>query len=455
MIQPIGIEHDDFIMVDPVNACALSGSFETCLSSKDIIPLIHGTSGCPCVLWLMMVSTPDYMGLSELKFPCTNLKENDIIYGAKEKLEQTLPEVIKAYKPKMIMVILSCSAAIIGEDIEPLAKKMTEKYKIPIVAVSRASRWDHTEGRVNALITLVKNVMEDKGVRKDKAVNILGLYCGDYNWRGDSTELKRILEGVGIEVNSVIPAGASYEDIKKASEASINVVISSEYGLKAAQEMEKLFHIPYLYLPPPYGLSGTETWLRAISEELGINKRKVDEFIRVESKRAADLIVPHFTSFGQVRLLRGIPTALFGDASRLAGLINFIVRELGMKPVLVGFKASTDHSFHLMERVKEDLEIEFYLIKEVKSVADILTKLDEIKADFIFGNDIDYKLGARVLKTNAYVGLFNPIFFKYNVTSKPYMGFRGTVYLFEEILNARMMMYQSSRPYGSFWDLPK
>lgn len=443
------------VMVDPVNACSLHGSFETCLTARDIVPLFHGTAGCPCYMWLTMVSNPTYRGLSELKFPTTCLRESDIVYGGEKRLEANIAQAVERYHPKLILVIASCTPSIIGDDIQSVARRMSQRYEIPIVAVdARSARWDHREGRVAAQKALIKGVMRDRGIRRPNTVNILGLYPGDYNWRGDLREIRRLLEGIGVEVNAFFPAVEELEELLRVPEASLNLVLSAECGLEPAQELERSFGIPYRVALPPYGLSGTAEWLRTVGQALGLEEGRVEEFIRKEAREVADTIVPHFTSFGQVRLLRGIPTALFGDGSRLAGLVGFIARELGMKPVLVGLKTSAEASRERLEQAREALGLNFLVLEQVRSIEEIVRAFESTRVDFLFASDLESKLAGMHFQIGAFVGISSPIFFKYNVTYRPYMGYRGTVYLFEEIMNARMQMYQSHRPYGSFWDLP-
>ncbi len=61
----INPQSGESVLVDPVNACSLHGSFETCLTARDIVPIFHGTAGCPCYMWLTMVSNPTYLGLDQ------------------------------------------------------------------------------------------------------------------------------------------------------------------------------------------------------------------------------------------------------------------------------------------------------------------------------------------------------------------------------------------------------
>lgn len=449
------LETKQTIIVDPVNACAIHGAYQVCLSCKDIIPLIHGTAGCPCIMWLTMVSTPTFLGLSELRFPCTSLSKSDIVYGGERKLEENILEVKEAFDPRLIMVIASCTASIIGDDINMVAARMSKKCNIPILAVdTRSSHWDQIEGRIHTQSVLIRNIMEDRGVRKENGVNIVGLSAGDYNWRGDLAELKRMLNAIGVEVNSAVSAASTLEEIRHAPDASLNIVVSSEYGLEAAKEMEKLFNIPYLDLLPPYGIRCTEDWVYAVADRMGVDKREAESFVKREAKEAADYIVPQFTSFGQVRLLRGIPTALFGNASQIAAIARYITRELGMKPVLIGLKAFTPISKAQLDKVREELDLEYELLEEMKSIEDMVTVLERVKVDYLFGSDIDRKVGGRLLKSAAFAGIASPIFFKINATFRPFMGFRGAVHLFEEIMNGRLELYQTERPYGSFWDLP-
>ncbi|MDD4811575.1 MAG: nitrogenase component 1, partial [Methanobacterium formicicum] len=47
----------------------------------------------------------------------TNLQQNDVVYGAGQKLKETILEAERRYSPKAIFILTSCTTGIIGEDI--------------------------------------------------------------------------------------------------------------------------------------------------------------------------------------------------------------------------------------------------------------------------------------------------------------------------------------------------
>lgn len=448
-------EEERKLMVDPIHSCAIAGALEVCWMDG-LLPVIHGTGGCPCMLWLMMASNPAYLGLSEIKIPTTCLTEMDVIFGAQEKLMANVRRAVEVFNPKVIALLTSCSANIIGENMELVAETMTKELGIKVIGINtREHTWDHTEGRILTQRALVKELMHKAERKEPKSVNLIGLYPGDLNWRGDVKELKRILEGIGVKVQTALTAGSKVEELAKAPKAELNVVVSSEYGLRVAKDMEELFGIPFLDFPPPYGINGTRRWLEEIGLRLAIKKHEIERFVEEESKKVAQLVVPCLVSFGQIRLLRQIPTALLGNASRIASLIGFLREELGMKPVLVGAKNSTENSLRFLDEVKDRLNLDYSVIENIKSIEDVAKGLESKGFDFLFGSEVEKQLGKKLLYEGmAFVAIESPIFFKINVLQNPFMGFRGVAPLYQEIINARLDLYESSRPYGSFWDLP-
>jgi hypothetical protein len=64
--------------------CKLSGSVYAVSEIEGAIPLIHGPNGCAFHQRL----TPRKMYAPVYNLPCTDLDENDVIYGGEEKLRK-------------------------------------------------------------------------------------------------------------------------------------------------------------------------------------------------------------------------------------------------------------------------------------------------------------------------------------------------------------------------------
>lgn len=52
-----------------------------------------------------------------LNYINTNLDENDMIYGGRDKLETAIREAKRRFDPKAIFVTTTCASAIIGDDV--------------------------------------------------------------------------------------------------------------------------------------------------------------------------------------------------------------------------------------------------------------------------------------------------------------------------------------------------
>ena len=55
----------------------------------------------------------------------TGMQENDLIFGAEEKLIRILKHIDSNYSPRLIGVVGTCSSMIIGENLDGAVKKLT------------------------------------------------------------------------------------------------------------------------------------------------------------------------------------------------------------------------------------------------------------------------------------------------------------------------------------------
>ena len=81
----------------------------------------------------------------DLHWMTTNLNENDVVYGATEKLKDTILEAQRRYDPKAIFILTSCTSGVIGEDIEGAVAEIQPRVKATIVPV-------HCEGSRSRLV---------------------------------------------------------------------------------------------------------------------------------------------------------------------------------------------------------------------------------------------------------------------------------------------------------------
>jgi nitrogenase molybdenum-iron protein beta chain len=100
---------------DPVVGCALEGVSNIIAGIRDISIVLHSPQGCASTVALGYDNHET--DFTQRKVACTRLFETDIIMGATEKLRDLILKADATYKTKVMFVIGTCSADIIGEDI--------------------------------------------------------------------------------------------------------------------------------------------------------------------------------------------------------------------------------------------------------------------------------------------------------------------------------------------------
>ena len=248
----------------------------------DCILIQHAPIGCSADnSWFNLAFK---MGLSRRNKPTqnlqiysTNLLENDMVFGASDKLRQTVRDAKERFNPKAIFISMSCATAIIGEDIDSIAEEMEAEIGVPVVPLHcegfRSKHW--STGFDVSQHGVLRQIVKREPKKQKDLINIVALWGTDY--------FTEILKPLGLRVNYMIDM-ASFDELAQASEAVATATFCHTLGSYMATGLEEHFGVPQIDSPQPYGIAGTDAWLRAIAKIVG-KESETEDYIKSEHQR--------------------------------------------------------------------------------------------------------------------------------------------------------------------------
>jgi len=248
-----------------VNTCALTGAAAFFAGIPDAAIVANGPLWC--YFYALRYVEKSCAGVAK-RFFGTQPDNNAVVYGTEECLLETLVSIRQSTRPSVLLIENSCSVSLIGDDIAGIAAQAAMPY--PVVCMDSGGLtggfWEGYRAAAKAYFAVMP--LEKRSIVQPCTVNLLGCSVSYYNAANDLRELKRLLELAGYKVLACPGAGSSTAEIAAMTQAELNLVIHAELGLMLAQDLQQQYGIPYLSLPPPYGLAGSLDWLNAIGQAL-------------------------------------------------------------------------------------------------------------------------------------------------------------------------------------------
>ena len=323
------------IIEQPRFSCAL-GAQQTVVAIKKGVPILHSGPGCSNKISSLIGQGEGYAGGNTI--PCTNANESDVVFGGEGKLKDVIEGALKVIDGDIYVVLTGCTSDIVGDDVGSVTEPFQEAGN-PIVYVEtggfKSNNYVSHEVVVNAIIDQYVDKFKPKTGVKKGLVNVFATvpYQDPY-WNGNLEEIKRILNGIGLEVNILFGNESDgVEEWKTIPEAEFNIVVNAWVGVGIAKHLKEKYDTPYFQFPYiPIGGGETSKFLRAVAKFGDLDREKVEKFIKKEEAKFYSHI--ERTADFMLEFRYGIPRRVYSilDASYALGFSKFLLNELGIIP---------------------------------------------------------------------------------------------------------------------------
>lgn len=307
---------------------------------------------------------------------------------------------------KQLIVVSTAESEMIGSDLSEFMGRLGYNAKF---FHSESLTHDEWTGRDRALIWLWENYGGNSATTASEPglVNIIGPTYGCFNAPADLHEIRRLVEGAGGRINVVFPYEATVADIARLPKAQVNVVMYKEFGHTLANALER----PWLYAP--MGLRATTDFIRQLAQMLGTTDQ-AERFIKREK---ATTLKPIWDMWKgpQGDWYSTTTVGIVATGTYVDGLRAFLGDEMGMPVTLTAARPLRPGD---MDNIA--------LRKAIHAGA----------PSFLFGsiNEKIYLSEAGNKMTNFIPAAFpGPIVRR--ALGTPFMGYAGTVYVVQEIVN--------------------
>lgn len=340
--------------------------------------------------------------------------------------------------PDLIVLTPTCTSSILQEDLHNFVSRAAETAQGDVLLADiNHYRYNELQAADRTLGQIVQFYIDKarkdgtlpQGKTEKPSVNIIGMTTLGFHNNHDATELKRLMADLGIEVNAMIPEGASVHSLKQLPQAWFNLVPYREIGLAAAQYLQQEFNMPYVDITP-MGIVETARCIRAIQGVIAAQGAAVDYTDYIDEQTRFISQAAWFSRSIDCQNLTGKKAVVFGDNTHAAAITKILAREMGIRVVMAGTYCKYDADWFKQQVSEYCDEV---LISDDN--AEIGNKIAQHEPAAIFGTQMERHVGKRLDIPCGVIAA--PIHIQnFPVGYRPFLGYEGANQVVDLVYNS-------------------
>lgn len=373
--------------------------------------VIHDPSGCNSTY--NTHDEPRWYDMDSLVF-ISGLSQMDAIMGNDDKFIHDIVRVAKELQPRFIALVRTPIPLMTGTDFEGISRVIKKQTGIPVFYFPTSGMHTYVKGAGMAMETIARELVPAGGEsvkeRKNKQenplkINILGATPLDFSINSTLDSIKEFLSQ-HFEIISIFAMGSSIEDIQRAGEADVNLVISS-VGVLAAKVLEERFHTPYVIGTPIIGFENVLA--EKLIESAWIKKSQTAYFSVLQKAHKKD--TANFTTMqnaeavSNLKKIRSLTETI--EKNKVSGNIYII----GESVISQSLKAALALRYGIeatvicpLETEPEYTEKDVLLLSSEEDIKEAIMDADTVIADPIYKTICSEKVNFVAMPHEAYSG---------------------------------------------------
>ncbi|MCM1983858.1 ferredoxin:protochlorophyllide reductase (ATP-dependent) subunit B [Lyngbya confervoides] len=358
--------------------------------------------------------------------------------GSQEKVVDNITRKDAEEHPDLIVLTPTCTSSILQEDLQNFVERASLSTQSDVLLADvnhyRVNELQAADRTLEQIVQFYLQKAVQTGTVADQktskpSANIIGMTTLGFHNHHDCTELRRLLADLDIEVNEVIPEGASVQNLRKLPQAWFNLCPYREVGQRTVQYLQEHFGMPWIDITP-MGVVETARFIRGIQGILNQQGVQVDYERYIETQTLYVSQAAWFSRSIDCQNLTGKKAVVYGDSTHAAAMTKILSREMGIHVAWAGTYCKHDADW-FNAQVSEYCD-QVLISDNHAEIGDAIARTEPAA---IFGTQMERHVGKRLQIPCGVIS--SPVHIQdFPVGYKPFLGYEGTNQIADLVYNS-------------------